>query len=186
MNSKYLILGTAAVLVAVALAACAPAVATTAAPQSGNVGQPVAAVELAPTCQGGGACQAPTAQMFQLDCIQKVPYTNVLVEPGTTFEVLDKSGNFECKQTEYVSGGKNVVSCHGTPLYSFDLKLTNSACGGANLATGTGQCQEGYGFDAAQQCCAPVGGDAPGSVVVRVDLRDCPVPFIEEPPTPEP
>ena len=75
-----------------------------------------------------------------------------------------------------VVDGKTVITCFGKELYRFDLKLTNTACGGASLQTGTGQCQEGYGFDAAQQCCAPVGGDSAGSVVVSVELGACPLP----------
>jgi hypothetical protein len=108
--------------------------------------------------------------------VNKIPYTNVLVEPGTSFEVLDKSGDFTCNDSRTVVDGKTVISCFGRELYRFDLKLTNTACGGSNLQTGTGQCQDGYGFDAAQQCCAPVGGDAPGSIVVSVELGACPLP----------
>jgi hypothetical protein len=136
----------------------------------------VAAVELAPICQGGSACQAPSAEQYAIDCVNKIPYTNVLVEPGTAFEVLDTSGDFTCNQTAYSVGGKTVVSCFGRQLYSFDLKLTNTACGGAELQTGTGQCEQGYGYDAAQQCCSPVSSDGGNSTVVRIDLGGCPLP----------
>ena len=102
----------------------------------------------APVCQSGTACQVPTARQNQIDCVNKMPYTNVLVEPGTSFEVLDKSGDFTCNDSGAVVDGKTVITCFGKELYRFDLKLTNTACGGANLQTGTGQCQDGYGFDA--------------------------------------
>ena len=183
MNKRSLVLVAIAMLVVVFAAACAPA--ATAVPPSGALGQPVAAVQLAPICQGGSACQVPSAETYRLDCVKKVPYTNLVVDQGTTFEVLDKSGDFTCNQTSYVVDGKSVVSCYGKQLWGFDVKLTNSSCGGANLTAGTGQCQEGYGYDAAQQCCSPMGGDTAGSTVVRVELGACPVPHIEEPPTPE-
>ena len=52
--------------------------------------------------------------------------------------------------------GKNVITCTGKELWTYELKLTNSACAANALATGTGQCQEGLGYDAAQNCCAPL------------------------------
>jgi hypothetical protein len=175
MTRRNYVLFVVAALAITISGACAPAATQAPAPQTGPVGQPVAAVELAPLCQGGGACQVPTAEQYQIGCVKKVPYTNVVVEPGTSFEVLDKSGDFTCNDSGAVVNGKQVLSCYGKELFDFDLKLTNTACGGGNLQAGTGQCQEGYGFDAAQQCCAPLGGES-GSVVVRVELGPCPLP----------
>jgi hypothetical protein len=131
---------------------------------------------LAPVCQDTVSCQAPAVEQHEIACVKKVPYTNVSVPPGTTYEVLDKSGGFSCVDSGMVVNGKEVLTCHGTELLSFDLKLTNSSCSGASLATGTGQCQQGYGYDAAQNCCAPVTGDSGGSTTVRVDLGACPLP----------
>lgn len=176
IRRKYALLaGTALVLVLAA--ACAPAATPAAVPQPEAVGQPVAQVQTAPICQGGGgACQVPTAEQHEIDCVNKIPYTNVLVEPGTSFEVLDKSGDFTCNDSGTVVDGKSVLSCYGKELFDFDLKLTNTACGGQALQAGTGQCQEGYGYDAGQQCCAPLGGESAGSVVVRIELGACPLP----------
>jgi hypothetical protein len=162
-------------------AACAPVATPQAQPASAPAAQPVAAVAVAPICQTGGSCTAPTAEQHEIDCVNKMPYTNVLVEAGTAFEVLDKSGDFTCNDSGMVVDGKRVISCFGKELYRFDLKLTNTTCSGAGLQTGTGQCQEGYGFDAAQNCCAPVGGDTPGSTVVSVELGACPLPQILAP-----
>ncbi len=133
-------------------------------------------VSQAPVCQASNSCEALDAVQVPLDCVKKVPYTNVLVPPGTTFEVVDKSGAFLCNDTAVVVNGKKVLTCHGKELYSFELKLTNSACGGGTLTTGTGQCQEGYGYDAGQKCCAPVTGATAGSTIVRVQLGACPLP----------
>ena len=176
MSGRHIMLVAITALVAVVAAACAPTAAAPAQPPSSAAGQPVAAVQPAPLCQGGNACTAPTAKQYQLDCVNKVPYTNVLVDPGTSFEVLDKSGDFTCTDSGAVVDGKTVVTCYGRQLYTFDLKLTNTSCGGAALQTGTGQCQEGYGYDAAQQCCSPVGGDGGNSTTVSVTMGGCPLP----------
>src|SRR5512141_1314963 len=40
----------------------------------------------APICQTTTSCQALKADQAQIGCVKKVPYTNVSVPPGTTFE----------------------------------------------------------------------------------------------------
>jgi hypothetical protein len=129
-----------------------------------------------PVCDVSSSCQAFDAEQIPLDCVKKVPYTNVLVPIGTKFEVVDKSGDFTCVDTGLVVNGKEVVSCHGRQLYSFELELTNASCTDSNLSVGSGQCQDGYGYDAAQQCCAAIPAGANGSITVRVSLGACPVP----------
>jgi hypothetical protein len=136
----------------------------------------------APACQNAASsCVAPEVPPIDAAntyCVKKIPYTNIPVPDGTTFEVLDKSGDYICADSgTFDNDGKRIITCHGRELYKFDLKLTNPACGVSNLQTGTGQCQDGFGFDAAQGCCAPLtsGGDA-GSVVVTVNLGACPEP----------
>src|SRR5574340_642514 len=170
MNSKRIAWVAIASVLMVIAAACAPTAAAPTQPKSAAAGQPVAAVQSATICQTGSACQVPSAEQHEIDCVNKMPYTNVLVPPGMTFEVLDNSGDFTCNDSGTVADGKQVITCFGKELYGFDLKLTNNTCGGGNLQAGTGQCQEGYGFDASQQCCAPLGGDSGGSGVVSVEL----------------
>jgi hypothetical protein len=181
MKSKRIALVAIAGLLLAVAAACAPTAAAPTQPPSAAAGQPVAAVQFAPICQTGTACQVPTAEQHQIGCVNKMPYTNVLVPPGTSFEVLDKSGDFTCNDSGLVADGKQVITCFGRELYRFDLKLTSSVCGAGNLQTGTGQCQDGYGFDASQQCCAPVGGASAGSGVVSVELGACPLPRVLTP-----
>jgi hypothetical protein len=132
-----------------------------------------AAVQQAPICQATTSCAALNAEQIPLDCVKKVPYTNVLVPPGTTFQVMDNSGDFACIDSGVVVNGKQVLTCHGTQLYSFQLKLSNSSCG-SYLQRGTGKCVDGYGYDAANQCCAPLGTN--GSTTVSVNLGACPLP----------
>ncbi len=152
-----------------------PAVAGEAA--SGSAAQPPAVAPLAPICQGANTCEAPSAEQHEIGCVEKVPYTNVLVPADTEYEVVDKSGNFSCSDSGNVVDGKTVLTCHGKQLFSFDLKLSGGSCGGgATLNTGTSQCQDGYGYDSAQQCCAPVSGDSAGSSIIQVNLGGCPLP----------
>ncbi len=130
----------------------------------------------APICQASETCAALDAVQIPLSCVKKVPYTNVLVPVGTSFEVLDQSGDFMCLDTGVVVNDKEVLTCHGKELYSFQLRLTNASCTDASLATGTGQCDDGYGYDAGQKCCAPVTSTSAGSTTVTVNLGACPLP----------
>ncbi len=168
----YSLAGISALVIMLGAACSSAAQPPAAAPSVPQTGGAAAA----PLCQAATSCQAPTAEQAQIDCVKKIPYTNVSVPVGTTFEVLDKSGDFTCIDTGTVVNGKEVLTCHGKELYSFDLKLTSAACGGAALVTGGGQCQEGYGYDAAQQCCAPLTGGSSGSTTITVVLGACPLP----------
>jgi len=170
------------VVVVIATAACSASVASPAPVVNAPAQQqPVAAVQAVPLCQNATTCEAPAADLIRADCVNKIPYTNVLVAPGTAYEVQDKTGAFTCKDSGNVVNGKTVLTCYGTQLMAFDLKLTNSTCSRPNLQENSGQCQSGYGYDAAQQCCAPTSGDSPGSTSVRIELGGCPLPQYHEP-----
>jgi len=131
--------------------------------------------QVAPICQTASACPALSPEQHEIGCVEKIPYTNILVPPNTQFEVMDKSGNFECSDSGTTVDGKTVLTCHGKQLYSFDLKLTGAACSGS-VDANSDQCQAGYGYDSAQQCCAPLQAEAAGSTTVHVDLGACPLP----------
>jgi hypothetical protein len=195
MKTRNYILLALIVLMALFVAACGTQAAPTAAPIPTQPPPPTAVVEaptevvpvepptqaFAPVCQNTtSSCAAPDVQdtvASETYCVKKIPYTNILVDPGTTFEVLDTSGDFSCADSGQEVDGKTVLTCTGKELYAFDLKLTNPACGGSNLVTGTGQCQEGFGYDATQVCCAPITGDATaGAVTITVNLGGCPLP----------
>jgi hypothetical protein len=179
-------------LVLVVVAACAPRTQTTtesvapppAQPQvvstDAGVAPQAPAQPAAPLCQPSAAtCTAPDIQDTQADntyCQKKIPYQNILVPDGTTWEVLDKSGDYTCEDQNTFVEGKRVIACTGKELFSFQLKLSNPACGGTSLVTGTGQCQDGYGYDSAQQCCAPVGAGEAGAVTITVNMGACPLP----------
>jgi hypothetical protein len=133
----------------------------------------------APACQAITSCAAPDVTDIAGDknyCVEKIPYQNVSLPPGTTFESLDPTGEFTCQDSGTVVDGQNVITCSGKELTAYDLKLTSSACAANALATGTGQCQEGLGYDAAQNCCAPLTDASAGSITIKVNMGACPGP----------
>lgn len=133
--------------------------------------------QYAPFCDAAPAgCEAPTVEMLDNKyCIEKVPYAIMSIPAGSTYESLDP--DLACVDQMH-SDGSLRVTCHSLTskqLWSYDLKVCNSACAAPALQVGTGQCPDGYGFDAASQCCAapsPASGD--GCTTYTVDLGACP------------
>jgi hypothetical protein len=185
------------VFVTVFASACggSPAPATQAAPPPVNVAPtqpPVQAVaptqqqaaaapaqNFAPACQAAVSCSAPEVKDIEAAntfCVEKIPYTNISLAPGTTFEALDPKGELKCKDSGTVVNGKNIITCTGKQLWTYDLKVTNTSCASNSLATGTGQCPDGSGYDTAQNCCAPLTNDGGGSVTIKVNMGACPLP----------
>jgi len=127
--------------------------------------------QLAPFCQDAATtCDAPVANVRDKFCSNKVPYTLMAFPEGTSFEVI--TPGFTCSD-EGLRDGNQMVSCSGPELYSFDLKVCNTACNSIGTDSADGQCPEGYGYDSAQQCCAAVPAPDSGCIVLKVDLRDC-------------
>jgi hypothetical protein len=154
-------------------------VAPTEAPPAAPVEQ-AAPQSFAPACQTANSCAAPDikdSEPTDTYCVEKIPYQNFSVDPGTTFESLDPKGELKCQDSGTVVDGKNIITCTGKQLWTYELKFTNTACAAANLATGTGQCQEGLGYDAAQNCCAPLASGDAGSVTIKVNMGACPLPM---------
>jgi len=132
--------------------------------------------QYAPFCVAAPAgCEAPAVEMLDNKyCIEKVPYAIMSVPAGTTYESLDP--DLDCVDQLHGDGSLRVT-CHSVTskqLWSYDLKVCNSACAAPALQVGTGQCPDGYGFDAASQCCAapsPASGD--GCTTYTVELGAC-------------
>lgn len=141
--------------------------------------QPAPPVQaFAPACQAATSCAAPAVEEMDTEvtktyCVKKIPYQNILVAPGTTFETLDPSGDFKCQDSGTLVDGKAVIACTGKNLWAYELKLINPACSASALTTGASQCQQGLGYDAAQNCCAPLTGGDSGSVTIKVNLGSC-------------
>jgi hypothetical protein len=142
--------------------------------------QPAAPAQtFAPACQAATSCAAPDVKSTEgVDtfCVEKVPYQNISVAPGTTFETIDPKGELKCQDSGTVVDGKSVITCTAKELWTYELKLTNSACAANALTTGTGQCQDGLGYDAAQNCCAPLTAADAGSVTIKINMGACPLP----------
>ncbi|MCA1899581.1 MAG: hypothetical protein LDL50_02610 [Chloroflexi bacterium] len=132
-----------------------------------------AAQAYAPAYQVSSSCSAPDVQdtiASDRYCVDKVPYQNILIDDGVTFEVLEPE-NLTCVDNGSMAKGKHVIECHGKPAWKTQVKFTNTACGGSNLQAGTDKCQEGMGYDAANNCCAPLSGGA--STVITVNMGAC-------------
>ncbi len=192
MKKTTYILLALAVFMAVFVSACGGAQAPTAAPaptqppppppvevptQQIVPAEPPTTQAFAPACQTtASSCVAPALQdteALNTYCVEKIPYQNIMVDEGVTFESLNPD-TLTCADNGTKVDGKHVIECHGKELWTSELKLTNSACGGTALVTGTTQCQEGFGYDAAQGCCAPVTTDTGGSVTIKVNMGACP------------
>ena len=145
-----------------------------------TVQQPTAPGQtFAPACQAATSCAAPDVKDTEAAstfCVEKIPYQNISVMPGTKFESLDPKGELKCQDSGTVVNGKSVITCSGKQLWTYELKLTSSACAANALATGTGKCQDGSGYDAAQNCCAPLTTGGAGSVTIKVNIGSCPIP----------
>jgi len=129
----------------------------------------------APACQAAASCAAPAVtDTVAADryCVEKIPYQNIFVDASIAFEVLDPA-NLTCADNGTMVNGKHVIECHGTPAWTTELKFTNTACSSASLTTGTGKCQDGLGYDAAQNCCAPLTAGDAGSVTIKVSMGTC-------------
>jgi len=142
--------------------------------------QPAAPAQVfAPACQATTSCTAPDVKDTEAAstfCVQKIPYENIAVAPGTTFESLDPTGELKCQDSGTVVDGKNIITCSGKQLWTYELKLTNSSCAANALTTGTGQCADGQGYDATQNCCAPLTNGSGGSVTIKVNMGACALP----------
>jgi len=118
------------------------------------------------------ACSAPLAQERAKFCVKKIPYTQIAMPVGTTFEPVDPL--LQCTD-EGIRGGMQVITCRSIQTnYSYDLKVCNSACSAASaLTVGTGQCSDGYGYSASGACCWPMPTTDSGCALFRVDIGTC-------------
>jgi len=133
--------------------------------------------QYAPFCEAATAngCEAPAVTMLDKQyCVERVPYAIMSAPAGTTYESQDP--DMECVDQMH-NDGTLRITCHsisGKSLWSYDLKVCNSACSATSLEMGTGQCPEGYGYDAANQCCsAPAPSGSDGCTIYTVDLGVC-------------
>jgi hypothetical protein len=72
--------------------------------------------------------------------VEKIPYQNISVDPGTTFEVLDPKGELKCQDSGTVVDDKVVLTCTAKQLWTYDLKLTSSSGGSTTIKVNMGAC----------------------------------------------
>ena len=109
-------------------------------------GSAAPAAQAAPTSQAAPAPQSDAAPDVQdtvaseTYCVQKIPYQNISVDSGTTFEALDPKGELKCQDSGTVVDGKTVLTCTGKQLWTYDLKLTSSSGGSKTIKVNMGAC----------------------------------------------
>jgi serine/threonine protein kinase len=147
----------------------------TSAPISTAVVQPTESVSspspFAPACAAGQVKPPPPPAVADTNkvCVKKVPYTAIEIPQGATFESLDPK--FSCK-VETTNKGKTILSCTGTQLLSFDLKVCQIPPGISSADAG--KCPKDAIFNPAAQCCAAAPPKDAGCTVFKVDIRGCP------------
>jgi hypothetical protein len=128
----------------------------------------------APLCTAdplAAVCTPPTLEERDRHCTKKIPYTFLVIPPGSTWEPVESG--LQCGD-EGVRGGMQMISCTGQNLYSYDLKVCNSTCSaGATLMAGTAQCPDGYGYHPAGNCCWPMPAPDFGCKVYTVNIGTC-------------
>ena len=140
MKKTNLILILTTVFVVIFVAACSTPSAQATQPAAPAVEQPVeqppvvVATEAAPVeSVATTAPESGNGPVFQdtvaaeTYCVNKIPYQNLMLEDGVTFEPQDPSGELKCNDSGTDVDGKNVITCTSKELWTYDLKLTNSS-----------------------------------------------------------
>ena len=131
------------------------------------VTEPAAAPLFAPACAAGVSIPMPIVKETNKLCVEKKPYTTLLISEGATFEPLDSG--LSCL-LETTSNGKSVISCTGQELFSYKLKVCDPS---AVSSADSGKCAQGSTFNSTNQCCLPTPPEGAGCVIIKVDLRSC-------------
>lgn len=133
--------------------------------------------EYAPFCEAAPAgCEAPTIEMGNKSyCNEKQVYAIMSAPAGTTYESMDPE--MKCVDQTHADGSLRITCwVPGKQLLAYDLKACNGACAAPDLDMGSSQCPSGYGFDAANQCCAqqpPADAGEAGCTTFRVEIGTC-------------
>jgi hypothetical protein len=129
-----------------------PAPTITAAPSSSPT------PEFAPFCQAADAasispvpqCQLPSATQSSTFCSEKRPYNLILIDAGSTYEVLTKG--FRCSDAGK-KGDKQMITCTGQLAADFVVNVCNPACVVPTVQAAITECPQGYNYNAFQGCC---------------------------------
>jgi hypothetical protein len=117
------------------------------------------------------ACQLPIAEQTSLYCSKKNPYNIILINQGSSYEML--SGNVNCSEAG-LNDGKRILVCTGPMATSFELKVCDPACALPSFQTTITTCPQDYKFDSLRGCCTqkPLQVDQ-NCVVLELQTKRC-------------
>lgn len=134
--------------------------------------------ELAQVCVPNPACSPPDihdTEPGDTYCVRKIPYQNFSVTAGAIVEPVEPSSGLKCENSGVIDrDGKVVWACTGQQLYPYRVKITNPNCQAQTLLPNSGRCQESYGYDSTQDCCALFDTPSSGYVIITVNMGACP------------
>jgi hypothetical protein len=134
--------------------------------------------KFAPFCEPSSAsvatpivCQVPIAEQSSSFCSKKTPYNLILINPGSTYEVLGE--NIECTDAG-VKDNKLILTCTGPMVTAFELEVCDPACSIPIFQTGLTHCPQDYTFNEFFGCCEqkPHPIDA-NCVTLKLQTRSC-------------
>lgn len=126
-----------------------------------------AAPAFAPACSASVLFPAPEVRQTNNVCIQKVPYSTIVIPEGAEFEAL--SPDAICR-VESTGDGKQILSCRGPDFLVFDIKVCQKPpLTQADLA----QCAPDLTFNPENSCCVAVPPQDAGCVVFQAKLKGC-------------
>jgi hypothetical protein len=134
-----------------------------------------AAPQYAPVCAAAvNNCTPPEIEMGDNNfCSEKQVYAIMKAPGNTSYESLDPA--MKCVDQVHADGTLRITCwVPGKNLLAYEMKVCNTDCAAPQLEMGSNQCQEGFGYDAANQCCAQPssGGDA-GCTNYKVNIGTC-------------
>jgi serine/threonine protein kinase len=121
----------------------------------------------APFCSADVNFPVPEARETNNICVQKRAYSYLAISEGATYEVLNPDGS--CR-VEAVSGGRQTLSCTGTPFLIMDVKVCNPP---VLSNDDLNQCSTDSTFNAENQCCIAVLPQEAGCTIVEIKLKGC-------------
>ena len=134
--------------------------------------------EFAPYCEEDAAsvlpstsCQVPVAEESSRYCYEKDPYNLILLNKGSTFEVLTK--HFRCTDAG-MKNDRQMVACTGLMATTFEINVCNPACVIPTAQAGMTNCPPGYNLNTLNGCCTQeVQQLNPGCMVFKFDTITC-------------
>jgi hypothetical protein len=134
--------------------------------------------KFAPFCQPSSAsvatpiaCQEPIAEQSSVFCSSKTPYNLILINEGSTYETLNE--DIECSDAG-MKDGKQMLTCTGPMVTSFELKVCDPSCAIQPFPAGTMECPQDLHYNELLRCCerepVPIDGNC---VTLKLQTKSC-------------